>query len=158
MTNAYGVSIYFPYKRTSYVDSACDIYDSIGMDDNYSKCIRQFAKLETSGQIAAGGSTSPIGSLFGSLGSSSSSGSAEVIGQLLTSFLGGTSDRSIDGLDRDNTSFMSEGDNTDAADYISDHYFDASKPYLGRKRRKVHYGALRFSVGYDTQYRHEYVL
>jgi hypothetical protein len=96
------------------------------MDDNYSKCIRQFAKLETSGQIAAGGSTSPIGSLFGSLGSSSSSGSAEVIGQLLTSFLGGTSDRSIDGLDRDNTSFMSEGDNTDAADYISDHYFDAS--------------------------------
>ena len=126
MTNAYGVSIYFPYKRTSYVDSACDIYDSIGMDDNYSKCIRQFAKLETSGQIAAGGSTSPIGSLFGSLGSSSSSGSAEVIGQLLTSFLGGTSDRSIDGLDRDNTSFMSEGDNTDAADYISDHYFDAS--------------------------------
>ena len=127
MTNAYGVSIYFPYKRTSYVDSACDIYDSIGMDDNYSKCIRQFAKLETSGQIAAGGSTSPIGSLFGSLGSSSSSGSAEVIGQLLTSFLGGTSDRSIDGLDRDNTSFMSEGDNTYAADYISDHYFDASK-------------------------------
>lgn len=126
MTNAYGVSIYFPYKRTSYVDSACDIYDSIGMDDNYSKCIRQFAKLETSGQIAAGGSTSPIGSLFGSLGSSSSSGSAEVIGQLLTSFLGGTSDRSIDGLDCDNTSFMSEGDNTDAADYISDHYFDAS--------------------------------
>ena len=126
MTNAYGVSIYFPYKRTSYVDSACDIYDSIGMDDTYSKCIRQFAKLETSGQIAAGGSSSPIGSLFGSLGSSSSSGSAEVIGQLLTSFLGGSSDRSIDGLDRDNTSFMSEGDNSDTADYISDHYFDAS--------------------------------
>ena len=58
MTNAHGVSIFFPYKRTSYVDSACSTYNQIQMDDSYTKCIRQFASLETSGQIAGGGSSS----------------------------------------------------------------------------------------------------
>ena len=48
MTNAYGVSIYFPYKRTSYVDSAVRTYDQIGMDASYSRCIREFASLEVS--------------------------------------------------------------------------------------------------------------
>ena len=65
MTNAYGVSIYFPYQRTSYVDSACSTYSRIDMDDSYGKCIRQFASLETSGQIAAGGTVHRLGSLFG---------------------------------------------------------------------------------------------
>ena len=126
MTNAYGVSIYFPYKRTSYVDPACSTYTQIGMDSDYAECIRQFAKLETSGQIAAGGSSSPIGSLFGLGGSSGSSGAgAEVIGQLLGSFLGG-SGKSIDGLNKDNTDFMTSIDDNTAADYISQHYFDAS--------------------------------
>jgi len=126
MSNAYGVSIYFPYKRTSYVDSACTTYDQIGMDSDYAKCIRQFAKLETSGQIAAGGSSSPVGSLFGLGGSSGSSGSSDMITQLLGSFLGGSSGRSITGLDSSNTDFMNEGDNAEAADYLADHYFDPS--------------------------------
>ncbi|MBR4628014.1 MAG: peptidase C11 [Ruminococcus sp.] len=126
MTNAYGVSIYFPYKRTSYVDPACSTYDQIGMDSEYSKCIKQFAKLETSGQIAAGGSSSPIGSLFGLGGSSGTSGGSDMITQLLGSFLSGSSGRSITGLDSSNTSFMNEGDNSEAAGYIADHYFDVS--------------------------------
>ncbi|MCR5601545.1 MAG: peptidase C11 [Ruminococcus sp.] len=125
MTNAYGVSIYFPYQRTSYVDSACKTYDKIGMDSEYSKCIKQFAKLETGGQIAAGGTGSPLGSLFGLGGSSGSSGSADMIGSLLSSFLGGG--RSIDGLDSTNTEFMQDTDIDDEAEYLSTHYFDASK-------------------------------
>ena len=126
MTNAYGVSIYFPYKRTSYVDTACSTYSAIGMGDEYSKCIRQFAKLETSGQIAAGGTGSPFGSLFGD-GSSGSSGSADVIGELLGAFLGG-SGKSIEGLDRSNTDFMNEDtiSDADASEYISMNYFDVS--------------------------------
>lgn len=125
MTNAYGVSIYFPYQRTSYVDTACKTYDKIGMDSEYAKCIKQFAKLETSGQIAAGGTGSPLGSLFGLGGSSGSSGSADVIGSLLSSFLGGG--RSIDGLDSSNTEFMQDTDVDSEAQYLSTHYFDASK-------------------------------
>lgn len=132
MTNAYGVSIYFPYQRTSYVDTACSTYDQIGMDSAYSKCIRQFAKLETSGQISAGGTGSPLGSLldlgsaFGG-SSAASGGSADMIGSLLGAFLGGgTSGRSIAGLDSSNTDFMSDSaiSNDDAANYISMNYFD----------------------------------
>ena len=126
MTNAYGVSIYFPYKRTSYVDTACDINNQIGFDSEYSRCIRQFASLETSGQIAAGGSGSALGSLFGS-GSSGSSGSAEVIGALLSAFLGGgESGKSITGLDESNTDFMDDTDVSDTADYLATYYFDVN--------------------------------
>ena len=124
MTDAHGVSIYFPYKRTSYVDPACNTYDQIGMDSEYAKCIKQFAKLETSGQIAAGGSSSPLGSLFGLGGSSGSSGSADMIGSLLGAFLGGTGDRSIAGLDSSNTGFMDSADTDDTAEYLAGHYFD----------------------------------
>ncbi len=126
MTNAYGVSIYFPYQRTSYVDTACNTYTQIGMDSDYAKCIRQFASLETSGQIAAGGSSSAMGSLFGLGGSSGSSGSSDVIGSLLSSFLGGSSGRSIEGLDSSNTNFMNEQNIDNSSEYLASYYFDVS--------------------------------
>ena len=125
MTNAYGVSIFFPYKRTSYVDKACRTYDQIGMDASYSNCIRQFASMETSGQIGTGGTGSPIGSLFDLPSDfSSATGSADMIGSLLSGFLG--SGRGITGLDSSNTEFMKANPLSDeqTADYISMHYFD----------------------------------
>lgn len=127
MTNAYGVSIYFPYQRTSYVDTACSINNQIGLGSEYSQCIRQFASLETSGQIAAGGTGSALGSLFDMGGSSGSSGSADMIGSLLGAFLGGgSSGRSISGLDDSNTDFMSETNVDDASDYLASYYFDVN--------------------------------
>ena len=129
MTNAYGVSIFFPYKRASYVDPACKTYNQINMDQSYIRCIQQFASLETSGQIAAGGTGSPLESLFGGL-SGGSSGSSDMIGSLLSSFLGsGMADgRSIEGLDSSNIGFMNENplSESDTAEYLSLHYFDAS--------------------------------
>ncbi len=126
MTNAYGVSIYFPYKRASYVDKACDTYELIGMDSEYADCIKQFAMVETSGQVAAGGSASasPINSLFNLVGgtSSGSSGNSSVIGQLLSGFLGGN--RAIDGLDSSNTDFMKGQDTAETASYLANNYFD----------------------------------
>ncbi len=126
MSNAYGISIYFPYRRTSYVDSAVSTYGKIGMDDEYTKCIKQFAKLETSGQIAAGGTGSPVSSLFGGL-SSGSSGSTDTINQLLNAFMGGG--RSIEGLDSSNRAFMEDStiSQEDTADYLSMNYFDPGK-------------------------------
>lgn len=135
MTNAYGVSIYFPYKRTSYVDKACDTYEDIGMNSEYAECIRKFASLETSGQIAAGGSSSPISSIFGSGGSSYSSGSSDLIGQLISGFLGGG--RSvIDGLDENNTAFMKDINTSDASEYLANNYFDASNLVWEQKNGK----------------------
>lgn len=128
INNAYGVSIYFPYRKTSSVDTACSTYNKIGMDSEYSQCIKQFASLETAGQISAGGTSSPVPSLLDMLGSAtgSSGGSADMIGQLLGAFLGGTSDRSIAGLDSSNTEFMKDNGLSadDTAEYISANYFD----------------------------------
>lgn len=127
ITNAYGVSIYFPYKRTSYVDKACDTYELIGMDDEYANCIKQFAGMEVYGQVAAGGNSSPVSSLFGQSSPSGSSGNAEIIGELLNAFLGSLGGRSIDGLDSSNTAFL-QGQNIKAsANYLSQNYLDASK-------------------------------
>lgn len=132
ISNAYGISIYFPYRKTSNVDSACSTYRRIGMDSEYSKCIQQFASLETSGQIATGGTSSPLPSLLGMLGNNSvsSSGNSDIIGQLLGSFInGGSSDRTvINGLDDSNTAFMNESalSSEDTAQYVSMNYFDPS--------------------------------
>ena len=103
ISNAYGLSIYFPYRSTRQVDTAVSAYNAIGMDSDYAKCIKQFASLETSGQIAAGGSSNPYSSLGGSWSGSSSMGSldSDLIGQLLSGFLGGGYGR-IAGLDSSN--------------------------------------------------------
>lgn len=125
MSNAYGISIYFPYRRTSNVDTACATYNRIGMDSAYSKCIQQFASLETTGQIAAGGTSSPLSTLMDVMGNNGASGSADLIGQLLGSFLSG-SDRTIEGLDDSNIGYMQETalSSDDTANYIAANYFD----------------------------------
>ncbi len=129
MTNAYGVSIYFPYQRASYVDKVSNTYEAIGMDDSYLKCIREFANLEVSGQVASGGTASPLGSLLGSFagGSGSSNSSADAIGSLLGAFLGGGGGASIiQGLTGRNIDFMNERALSvdDTAEYISMNKFD----------------------------------
>ena len=111
ISNAYGLSIYFPYNKVSNVDKAVSNYAAIGMDESYAEAIRAFASVEASGQAVTGGSTSAIPSLFGSLGSlgggsSSAASSEDMIGDLLSAFLGGGFGR-IAGLDSGNTGFLS---------------------------------------------------
>lgn len=131
MTNAYGLSIFFPYKKVSAVDNVVDTYEAIGMDDEYASCIKAFASLEVGGQTSAGGTGSPLPSLLGSLlgggnSSSSSGGSADIIGSLLGSFLSNRGN--IEGLDRGNIDFFSESemDTESMATYLAKNYFDAS--------------------------------
>ena len=100
MTNAYGVSIYFPYRKSSTVNQAVSTYRAIGLDDSYSKCIRDFASVQQAGQAGSGGSGSPLEALMGLSGgsSSSSSGGADAVASLLQAALGSGffSDRSLD--------------------------------------------------------------
>jgi len=124
MTNAYGLSIYFPYKRVSSVDSMVKTYDAIGMDDDYSKCIKAFAGLETSGQISAGGNGSALSSLLGG-GSSGGTSGSDAISSLLNAFLGGG--KSIPGFDSDNVDYMDEIDVDQAAEIVANNQFDPSK-------------------------------
>ena len=94
IANAYGLSIYFPYKKVSKLDSLLKTYDSIGMDSEYSKCIKEFAQLELNGQMYGSGTTSAVPSLLGGYAGSSqpsstyssSYSSSDMIFSMLDSF------------------------------------------------------------------------
>ena len=108
MTNAYGVSVYFPYQKSSSVSKASKIYEDIGVDAEYSDCIREFAGMQSAGQ-AAGGMSSPVNMLGG--GSADGMQSLETILSLVSGL--SSSGRSIS--------------NEDAADFVFENQFDASK-------------------------------
>ena len=67
MTRAYGLSVYFPYKKMSSVNTAVAAYDALDMDEDFADCIREFASLELGGQAASGASGSPLETLLGGL-------------------------------------------------------------------------------------------
>ena len=119
MSNSYGLSIFFPYRKTSNVSAAVSTYNAIGMDDSYAQCIREFASVEMSGQVTSTGglNANPLGSLLGGMTGASGGGSMDLIGGLLGSFLGGG------GMDffSDRALSMDE-----TVQYLSDHYFDTS--------------------------------
>lgn len=127
MTNAYGVSIYFPYQRASNVDKAVNTYSRIGLDSEYSDCIREFANLEVSGQVSTGGSASPFGSLTSGSASGSSLQTLASIMSLMSSMSSGRS-LGVDGLDSSNTAFLSDAalSTEDTAEYIESNQFDGS--------------------------------
>ena len=135
ITHAYGLSIYFPYQRANKVNQMVSTYQAIGMDEEYTRCIQEFASLEVSGQVSAGTqisnygsgtSASPdlLGSLLGQSGGYTSSYSAggltELLGGLYGSQGSGGSTGSILDL------FMGRSMNAEtAAEYIMDNHFDA---------------------------------
>lgn len=127
ISNAYGLSIYFPYQRTSKVDSAVATYEAIGMDSEYTRCIQEFASLEVAGQAASGGSGSPLGSLLGSFlggSSGSSSGGGLDIGSVLGGLMGGSDLFNVSGLTSGNTGFLGKGLSMDSQDFLETHRFN----------------------------------
>ena len=128
MSNAYGLSIYFPYRKTANVDKAVKTYQAIGMDSSYSQCIREFASMEVSGQVASGGSNNPYASLFGGGYSGASSSGYDLTG-LLEGFLGGGDFGAIPGLSSGNTGFLfgRSISTEDTAAYIAANHFDPTK-------------------------------
>ena len=128
ISNAHGLSIYFPYNKVSNVDKAVSTYAAIGMDSSYSQAIRDFAGMEASGQAVTGGTGSVIPSLFGSFAYGSSSGSDNMISDLLSAFLGGSFGR-VAGLNDGNTGFLSgrSMEKEDLLAYLSANMLDASQ-------------------------------
>ena len=147
VSNAYGLSIYFPYQRTSKVDSAVATYKAIGMDSEYTRCIQEFASIEVAGQAASGGSSGSMGSLLGSLlggsssassssggslvgsllGGSSSSGGGLDIGSVLGGLMGGSSLFDVSGLTSENSGFLGKGLSMDSQDFLETHRFDTDE-------------------------------
>lgn len=125
MTNAYGLSIYFPYKKVSSVDSIVRTYEQIGMDSEYAKCIQDFASLEVSGQAASGGSSSPLPTLLGETGLGGTL-DADALEQLLGSLFSG-SFGNVAGLDSSNMGFLSGRSAEDMSGYLADNQFDTGQ-------------------------------
>ena len=139
ITNAYGLSIYFPYKRVGKVNQMVSTYQAIGMEEEYTRCIQEFASLEVSGQVASG---TPVSSYSGTqqvalpglmdslLGGGVSSGyagygSSGDLTDLLGGLFGGSSSGSSAGSLLDlfaGRSLTAES----AAAYIEENHFDPS--------------------------------
>lgn len=129
VTNANGVTIYFPYQSLGKVSTAISTYNKIGMNKSYTDCIRSFASMAAGGQVASGSSSNAMGSLLGNdagslLGSllggpapSSSSSGTDLVGTLLEAFLSGN--RSLVTGDAD-SSWVEEDRLRASLDYFSD--------------------------------------
>ena len=129
--NAYGLSIYFPYRTLNKVDAMSNTYAAIGMNETYTSCIREFAQMEVSGQAAWGG-FSPFGQLSSqSDQSGSTTTDSEMIQQLIESlFSGGYKDYKklgLEGLNKSNTDFLTNGslDAETVASYVTENQLSA---------------------------------
>ena len=131
MSRAYGLSIYFPYRKLSNVDKAVNTFSAIGMDESYAQCIRDFAGLEAGGQLASGGSHSPYDALLGN-GYGGGSYDSDALTSLLEGFLGG----GLYGLDSSNSSFFfgRSQNNTETARYLAATHFDPAALVWQSKR------------------------
>ena len=127
--NSYGLSIYFPYKTLNKVDAMSNTYAAIGMDEDYTTCIREFAQMEVSGQAVAGG-YSPFAPLIGQGGQSNNMGN-QAIEQLIGSLFSGRykdfSEDGLEGLDESNTKFLEDStlDPETVAKYIENNKLSA---------------------------------
>ncbi len=139
ISNAYGLSIYFPYKKASNVKNAVSAYQGIGMDEEYTRCIQAFASLEASGQVSSvgnsyssyygGGSQQSafpglMESLLGGGGSSSSSGTyGDDLSSMLGSLLGGGGSSGSSVLDLFGGRDITSGE---ASAYVTENHIDDS--------------------------------
>ncbi len=88
MTNASGLSIYFPYRSASKVSTAARLYDNLGLESDYTDAIRSFATMAASGQTVTQNSGNSLFSMLG--GAPASNGTQYVTsGDILNLLMGG---------------------------------------------------------------------
>lgn len=135
MSNAYGLSIYFPYRATEYLNTVLNTYDAIDMNQEYSDCIRNFGSYTTGGQLSSGGYSS-IYDIFTSDDSYDytdnynyqTQDSSDLLVDILSSFLSGdlSSEQAYSSYYTDDyDSWFDRNLNKDIAEYVSLNHFDA---------------------------------
>ena len=134
ITNANGLSIYFPFGKLSDVSSMVDTYEEIGMDEAYTDAIKSFANLNVGGQMA-----SPAGGLLQMLmgGGQSSSGSSgitsNIIGGLINSFISNADFSSITGGNTQAPSWFKPDQVTSQTQYYSENMIDPASMKITEK-------------------------
>lgn len=97
MTNAYGLSFFFPVKNSQSLKSAEKTYKEINVPDEYSKCLKAFTTMQYSGQATSSGTGSALSS-FGSVPSSSASAGGNAGTDMISSLLGSLFSGNIGGI------------------------------------------------------------
>lgn len=133
ITNANGVSIYFPYNSLTKLNSMLNTYKEIGMDEEYSDCIRSFASLAAGGQIVSGSSGSPLESLLGEGFGSSSSFGSNLVEMLLENFLSSGDFSSITGLADGAVGWLDLGRIRAAKEYYEENRLDPASLKITEK-------------------------
>ena len=87
ISDANGISIYFPFSSLSSLSSILDTYDEIGMDGEYSATITRFANVEAGGQAITTGSSSAFDSILSGVTGNSSSLGSNLVGTLIGSLI-----------------------------------------------------------------------
>ena len=118
--NAYGLSVYFPYRNPSSVDTAVKTYEDMGMDESLTKCIKAFAGTQAGGLAATFGLSDPFSILSGS-GNESPDTSVSGITDILSGLFGGGTS-SVPSLS--SGSFFRGRDAAKDAEYISQNMFN----------------------------------
>ncbi len=58
--DSYGLSMYFPNSNLRYMNAMTEIYDDIGMDEAFTGSVKQYATMESAGQITSNSSGSSL--------------------------------------------------------------------------------------------------
>lgn len=135
ITNAHGLSIYFPYGKLNDLTSMLETYEQIGMDEDYAKAIRSFANLNAGGQMANQGG-SLLEMLLGSGQSTpppSQGISSEVIGMLLNSFLSQGDFSSITGTSQAAPQWLDAQQISQSTNYYSQNMLDPASIVITEK-------------------------
>lgn len=93
ISNAYGISIFFPYNKLNSVEKALKTYEKIGINQEYSSCVKGFLNLVARGQIVSNSFGNPLSSLLGSAFGTDTAQNA--VGTLISSALGSGSSQAL---------------------------------------------------------------
>ena len=129
ITNANGISIFFPYTKLSELTPMLQTYDEIGIDPAYSRCIKSFASVAAGGQVVSTGSGNLLDTLLngasnGTQGTPPASPSADLVQQLLNAFLSGGDYSSITGGKAGTTGWLDVNRMKSSVPYYQDNQFD----------------------------------
>ncbi|HWQ21829.1 MAG TPA: clostripain-related cysteine peptidase, partial [Clostridia bacterium] len=132
ITNANGISIFFPYNKLSELTPILQAYDEAGIDSEYSKCLKSFASVAAGGQVVSTGSGNLLDTLLGGMSSgtqtppSTGSSGVDVVQQLLDAFLSGGDYSSITGGKAGTTGWLDVNRMKSSVQYYGDNQIDPS--------------------------------
>jgi hypothetical protein len=127
ISDANGLSIYFPYSRLPTLNTMLATYKEIGIDPAYSECLRSFASLSAGGQIVSAGGGNLLDVLLGGTqgGEPSGGSGSSALEVLLNTFLAGGDYSSITGLVGNALGWLDIGRIRSSLDYYADNMITA---------------------------------